>query len=469
MSALMIQGTSSWAGKSLLTTALCRLFARRGARVAPFKAQNMSNNARVVAGGEIGAAQYLQALAAGVEPEVRMNPVLIKPEGDDRSQVIINGVVDHRLSRTPWPARQRRMWPAMRDALHSLLAEFELVVIEGAGSPAEINLREFDLANMRVAAAAEAPVVLVADISRGGAFAHLYGTWALLAEEERGRMIGFVLNKFRGDPALLSPGPALVEELTGVPTLGVLPWLEHDLPDEDGAGQPAARPARPRIAIVRYPTASNLDEFRLLEQVAQVVWAGGPHDLAGAELVVLPGAKHVAGDLKWLRRSGLDRAIEARAAASQPVLGICGGLQMLGERIEDPADVDGAGEGLGLLPIVSAFEREKRTRRTDTCFAALAPPWQALSGLPVSGYEIRHGRTVVTRSLVEALPDGLGFARGSLLGVYLHGLLEDPAVVEALIGAAPTRTLDTTFDQLADTVERHLDLGPVESRLGVMV
>src|SRR5205085_8164219 len=207
MSAIMIQGTSSWAGKSFLTTALCRLFARRGVRVAPFKAQNMSNNARVADGGEIGAAQYLQALAAGVVPDVRMNPVLVKPEGDGRAQVVINGSADHELSRIPWPERQRQLWPVIATALRSLRDEFELLVIEGAGSPAEINLRSFDLVNMRIAKEADAPVLLVADIHRGGAFAHLYGTWALLDEEERARIRGFVLNKFRGDPALLPARP----------------------------------------------------------------------------------------------------------------------------------------------------------------------------------------------------------------------------------------------------------------------
>jgi adenosylcobyric acid synthase len=466
--ALMIQGTSSWAGKSLLTTALCRLFARRGLHVAPFKAQNMSNNARVVGGGEIGAAQYLQALAAGIEPDVRMNPVLVKPEGDNRSQVVIGGLVDHYLSATPWPARQRELWPAIEPALRSLLAEFELVVIEGAGSPAEINLREFDVVNMRVAAAAEAPVVLVADIYRGGAFAHLYGTWALLDEDERRRICGFVLNKFCGDAALLSSGPALVEELTGVPVIGVLPWLEHGLPDEDGAGAPSARPGRPRVAIVRYPTASNLDEFRLLEQVTQVVWAHGPDDLDGATLVVLPGSKHVAGDLAWLRRSGVGAAITRRVAGGGRVLGVCGGLQLLGERMEDPNGVDGEGDGLGLLPLVTSFARDKLTRRTATRFAELEPPWQSLSLLALSGYEIRHGETTPTAALAPALPDGLGFAAGPVLGVYLHGLLEDPSVVAALVGEAPARTLDRTFDELADAVESHLDLTAVDA-LGAAV
>jgi adenosylcobyric acid synthase len=469
MSAIMIQGTSSWAGKSLLTTALCRLLARRGIRVAPFKAQNMSNNARVVGGGEIGAAQYLQALAAGVEPDVRMNPILVKPEGENRAQIVVNGRVDHLLSATPWRRRQGRLWPAIEGALNSLLAEFELVVIEGAGSPAEINLRDFDLVNMRVAAAVDAPVLLVADIYRGGAFAHLYGTWALLDEDERARIRGFVLNKFRGDPRLLSTGPALLEELTGVPVIGVMPWLEHGLPDEDGAGQPALRPGRPRVAIVRFPTASNLDEFRLLEQVAQVVWARAPEDLAGAALIVLPGSKHVASDLDWLRRSGVGAAVAGCLADGHRVLAICGGLQIVGEHIADPHGVDGDADGLALLPLRTTFARDKHTRRTETRFAELASPWQSLSRLAVSGYEIRHGETAVTGPVDCALPDGLGFARGSILGVYLHGLFEDPAVVAALLGEAPPRTLDDAFEGIADAVERHLDLAAVDELRGVAV
>jgi adenosylcobyric acid synthase len=466
MGALMIQGTSSWAGKSLLTTAFCRVFARRGVRVAPFKAQNMSNNARVVEGGEIGAAQYLQALAAGVVPDVRMNPVLVKPEGNGRAQVVINGSVHHQLTRTPWPERQAQLWPVISAAVHSLRGEYELLVIEGAGSPAEINLREFDLVNMRIAKEVDAPVLLVADIHRGGAFAHLYGTWALLDEQERGRIRGFVLNKFRGDPALLPPAPAMLEELTSVPVIGVLPWLEHGLPDEDGAGQPAQRPARQCVAVVRYPTASNLDEFRLLEQVAQVVWAQTAAELDGAALVILPGSKHVARDLAWLRHNGLDAAIIERAGRGERVLGICGGLQLLGERIDDPHGVDGNGEGLGLLPLQTTFARNKTTRRTVTRFGELTSPWHSLSRKAIAGYEIRHGRTT-TRGAVEcALPDELGFARGAVLGVYLHGLLEDPRLVTALLGEKPARMLEDTFDELANAVERHLDLSVVDEFAG---
>src|SRR4051812_6918859 len=263
----MVQGTSSWAGKSLLATALARLIARRGVAVAPFKAQNMSNNARVVEGGEIGTAQYLQARAAGVEPDVRMNPVLVKPEADTRSQVVVRGFADLELSRRPWRERGPALWPVVEEALRSLLAEYELVLIEGAGSPAEINLRGTDLSNMRVARAAGARVLLAADIDRGGAFAHLYGTWALLPAEERALLGGFVLNRFRGDASLLAPGPELLERHTGVATVGVVPLIEHGLPDEDGAAEPVRTGTRPRVAVVRYPAASNLDEFRLLEQV----------------------------------------------------------------------------------------------------------------------------------------------------------------------------------------------------------
>ena len=467
MSALAVQGASSSAGKSLVATALARALRRRGIDVAPFKAQNMSNNARVVDGGEIGTAQYLQALAAGVDPEVRMNPVLVKPEGDDRSQVVVLGRPDIELSRMAWRSRRERLWPVIEGSLRTLLAEHELVLIEGAGSPAEINLRDTDLANMRTAKLAEAQVLLVADIDRGGAFAHLYGTFALLPEEERSMIAGFVLNKFRGDRSLLPPGPERLQELTGVPTLGVLPWLDHGLPDEDGAARPGCVENGTSVAVVRYPTASNLDEFKALEQVADVRWAGASADLDGADLVVLPGSKQVAADLAWLARGALADAIRDRAAAGLPVLGICGGLQMLGERIEDSAGVDGTAQGLGLLPIATTFAHAKRAERIATRFRPLAEPWAALSGKALAGYEIRHGESVGTAPLAEALPDGLGFAQGAVLGVYPHGLFEQPEIVAALFGTAPARSLERAFEGLADAVEEHVDLEALLRRGGI--
>lgn len=467
MSALMVQGTSSSAGKSLIATALCRALARRGLDVAPFKAQNMSNNARVVEGGEIGAAQYLQALAAGVEPDVRMNPVLVKPEGDSRSQVVILGKPDPALSRLPWRSRGARLWPVIEESLRHLRTAHDVLVIEGAGSPAETNLKSTDLANMRTAACAGARVLLVADIDRGGAFAHLYGTWALLPEAERALLAGFALNKFRGDPSLLPPAPEDLRRLTGVPTVGVIPWLDHGLPDEDGAADPTRSGRRCTVAVVRYPTASNLDEFKLLQQVADVRWGTSPDDLAGSDLVILPGSKHVAGDLAWLRRTELADAIVERVRDGRRVLGICGGLQMLGARIEDEAGVDGSADGLGLLPLRTSYRAEKLTQEAACVFNELPEPWTPLSAHAFRGYQIRHGRTVATGPAVEAIGNGLGYARGVVLAVYVHGMLEDPSLLRALFGQAPPRTLEKAFDELAEAVEEHLDVSFLLREAGI--
>jgi adenosylcobyric acid synthase len=464
--ALMVQGASSSVGKSLLATALARVFHRRGIDVVPFKAQNMSNNARVVAGGEIGTAQYLQALAAGIEPDVRMNPILVKPEGDNRSQVVVLGKPDLELSRLPWRERPAGLWPVIERSLQSLRAEHELLLLEGAGSPAEINLQNSDLANMRTAKAAYARVILVADIDRGGAFAHLYGTWALLREDERALIAGFVLNKFRGDPSLLPPAPQQLEDLTGVPTLGLLPWLEHGLPDEDGAATPQRGNGRASVAVVRYPTASNLDEFKQLEQVADVSWVEDADAVDGADLLILPGSKHVAADLDWLSRSGFAGAVRDRARRGGRVLAICGGMQMLGERVEDQAGVDGEADGLGLLPLRTTFVASKQTELTSTRFHPLPAPWAALSGKTFSGYEIRHGRTETTGAVAEALPEGRGFVAGSVLGIYLHGLFEQPALVSALFGEAPARSLEHAFDELADAVEANLNIDALLTEIG---
>jgi adenosylcobyric acid synthase len=464
--ALMVQGASSSAGKSLLTTALARAFHRRGIDVAPFKAQNMSNNARVVAGGEIGTAQYLQALAAGIEPDVRMNPILVKPEGDNQSQVVVLGKPDLELSRLPWRERPSALWPVIERSLQSLRAEHDLLLLEGAGSPAEINLQNSDLANMRTAKVADACVLLVADIDRGGAFAHLHGTWTLLCEDERALIAGFVLNKFRGDPSLLPPAPQQLEDLTGVPTLGVLPWLEHGLPDEDGAATPQRGNRRASVAVVRYPTASNLDEFKQLEQVVDLRWLEEAEGVDGADLLILPGSKHVAADLDWLTQSGLGQAVRDRVRCGQRVLGICGGMQMLGERVEDQAGVDGTADGLGLLPLRTTFAATKQTKQTSARFRPLPEPWAGLSGKTFSGYEIRHGQTETTGAVAEALPEGCGFVDGSVLGIYLHGLFEQREIVYALFGAPPARSLEQAFDELADAVEANLDVAAILDLVG---
>ena len=468
MSALMVQGVSSDAGKSLLVTALCRWAHRRGMKVAPFKAQNMSNNARVVDGGEIGTAQWLQAIAAGAHPDVRMNPVLLKPESETISQVVLNGVVSEEFTGAPWRERSTRLWPYVTEAFRALSEEFDVLIIEGAGSPAETNLWTSDIVNMAVADLAEAPVLLVADIDRGGAFAHLYGTWALLPPAWQRRIEGFVLNKFRGDLDLLAPAPEDLEKATGVPTIGVLPWLEHGLPDEEGPTVLVNSGSGPRVSIVCGPYASNLDEFVQLQQVSNVDWVRTVDQLADADLIVLPGSKHVASDLAWLRETGLADAIVSAAHHGIAVLGICGGLQMLGQRIEDPAHIEGEVVGLGLLPVATHYETSKRTAHASVHLGPMAPPWSWLGERKVSGYEIRHGVTRASEA-VELAPDGLAYGRGSVLGLYVHGVFEDPIVLKAFSGAIPA-DLDATLDRLADAVEEHLDtawlLGRLERKPG---
>ncbi|MCZ2495225.1 cobyric acid synthase [Xylophilus sp. Kf1] len=475
---MMVLGTTSGAGKSWLTTALCRHYADRGLKVAPFKAQNMSNNARVVEGGEIGAAQYFQALAARALPDVRMNPVLLKPERDTASQVVLMGRVDTGLTRLPWRERSALVWPHVASALDALRAENDLVVIEGAGSPAEINLSASDIVNMRVARHGQARCLLVTDIDRGGAFAHLYGTWALLPEADRALLHGFVLNKFRGDAALLAPGPRLLQDLTGVPTVATLPmWWRHGLPEEDGVfddrpsgGSAASTGAVGRtVAVVAYPRISNLDEYQPLKNIdgVRLVWARSPADLAGADWVVLPGSKHTSGDLAWLRAQGLDAAVAAHAARGGLVLGICGGLQMLGEALVDTHGIDGNAPGLGLLPLVTRFEPDKTVRHTRTRFDAVRGAWAALSGVAWAGYEIHQGQTLPRADLaapLAVLPHGLGWQNdaGNVIGLYLHGLFEDPAVLAALFGAA-ARTLDSVFDGLAAHAGRHFDAGVLDA------
>ncbi len=474
---VMVLGTSSGAGKSWLVTALCRWYARQGLKVAPFKAQNMSNNARVVAShnglGEVGSAQYFQALAAKAEPDVRMNPLLLKPEADTRSQVVLLGQVNQELTNTPWRGRSEKVWPQIAASLDALRAENDVVVIEGAGSPTEINLMASDIVNLRVARHADARCLLVTDIDRGGAFAHLYGTWALMPIEDQARIRGFVLNKFRGDAALLAPAPVMLQDRTGVPTVAVLPmWWQHGLPEEDGVFDDRATQAGQvtrTVAVVAYPRISNLDEFQPLKNVpgVRLLWARRPADLAGlqpSDWVILPGSKHTSSDLAWLRTQGLDAAIAQHAAQGGAVLGVCGGLQMLGEALIDTQGIDGNAAGLGLLPLVTQFAADKTVQRTMAKFAQVRGAWAALSEVSVSGYEIHHGQTQAHTAMLaagqvahEVMPQ-LAWQNeaGNVMGTYLHGLFEEPAVLQALFGAQ-TPTLDTVFEGLADYLDQHMD------------
>jgi adenosylcobyric acid synthase len=527
---IMVLGTTSGAGKSWLTTALCRYYARQGLKVVPFKAQNMSNNARVVGsdsgGGEIGSAQYFQALAANAVPDVRMNPLLLKPERDTHSQVVLMGQVNDELTAMPWRGRSLKVWPAIAAALDELRAENDVVVIEGAGSPAEINLSSSDIVNMRVARHCNAACLLVTDIDRGGAFAHLYGTWALLPQDERSLIKGFVLNKFRGDAALLAPAPQMLQDLTGIPTVATLPmWWQHGLPEEDGIFDDRSvtkGAVSLTVAVIAYPRISNLDEFQPFKNIPglKLQWARSPSELAGlkpSDWIILPGSKHTSGDLAWLRSQGLDAAITQHAGQGGAVLGVCGGLQMLGEALIDPHGIDGNAPGLGLLPLVTVFAQDKTVRHTQTAFCAPlgahaeeghggglmlpnaqksppampffhsetgvstgstpASPWSALAGVSVTGYEIHHGQTQQHVAMAAAgnvaravLPDGLGWCNttGNVMGVYLHGMFEDAAVLQALFGAqlgGVVPTLETVFDGLADYIGAHFAPGVLQDLL----
>ncbi|WP_242910590.1 cobyric acid synthase [Actinomadura terrae] len=465
--ALVITGTHSAAGKTYLVTAFARYFADLGLRVAPFKGQNISNNARVVDGGEIGVAQYIQALAARRRPDVRMNPVLIKPQSGG-SHVLMLGHYDDRLSALPWRLRKPPAWRLVSDALHGLMDEHDLVIIEGAGSPAEPGQYRNDLVNMRIAREAEAPVLLVSDAGRGGGVAHCYGTWHLLPEDDRALVKGFILNRFwaNGNPRMLDASRRYLERVTSLPTLGVVPELPYTLPEEDSYSLSRTSAKRQkRMAVVAYPHMSNFDEFTPVSTsgTTDIVWARDPGDLAGAELVVLPGSKDVPASARWLRDTGLADVIRGYAASGGRILAICGGLQLAGMSFKDDADVEGTGQGLGLLTLDTVYEEEKIQRTGSFTFGRLTGPWQRLSGITVDGYEIRHGRTRTTSDR-EIIPGGLAFVRENVLAVYFHGVFENAKALEAVLGirSEPHADLERTFDGLAESLSAHLDMRQVE-------
>jgi adenosylcobyric acid synthase len=496
---LMVQGTGSGVGKSLMTAALCRIFTRRGLRVAPFKAQNMALNAAVTAGGgEIGRAQAAQAEAAGIEPTVDMNPILLKPEADDRSQVIVHGTPVGTMRFTEYQRRRPEMLDAVTLSLGRLREDFDLILMEGAGSPAEINLGD-DLVNMTAARLAGARVLLVGDIDRGGVFAALFGTLALLAPEDRARVGGLLINRFRGDRAVLDPGIGALERMTGTPVLGVVPMLDARLvPAEDSLdleSQEDGGDARLEIAVVRLPRIANFDDLEPLarEPGVHVAFTRSPGRIREADLVVLPGSKSTIADLAWLRASGLAGAIAGAASGGVPVLGICGGFQMLGRVVRDPAraesDVPEA-PGLGLLPVETTFARTKTTVRVRAAVVAEAGVLAGAHGLEVAGYEIHMGRTGIetTRRAFTVLErggvpvrdgDGAISADGRVTGTYLHGVLGSAPMRRMLLTrlagwrgvAAHTEwgspyTAVERYDRLADAVEAAIDVAAVAKLAG---
>lgn len=484
--AIMIQGTMSSAGKSFLTAGLCRVFRQDGWRVAPFKSQNMALNSYITREGlEMGRAQVMQAEAAKVEPSVLMNPILLKPMSDMGSQVIVMGEVVGNMQAAEYFRYKETLVPRVREAYETLAREHDIIVIEGAGSPAEINLKDSDLVNMGMARMARAPVLLAGDIDRGGVFASVYGTVALLTPEERKMLRGVIINKFRGDAEILRPGLATLEELTGVPVLGVVPYTPLDLDDEDSLAERLGRHAAPEpvdVAVIRLPHISNFTDFNPLEQVGGlgVRYARDARLLGTPDLVILPGTKNTLGDLLWLREMGLEAAICRLAERGVPIVGICGGYQMLGRSISDPHGVEQGGtvEGLGLLPVDTVFEQEKTRTRATGQVARVGGPLAALAGAPVEGYEIHMGRTEgeaqsfawIGQEGGEASPDGAW--RENVYGTYLHGLFDSPAVVQALARALfAAKGLDEAslaafdgghkerqYDLLAETIRNSLDM-----------
>lgn len=476
---IMIQGTMSNAGKSLLAAGLCRVFHQDGYRTAPFKSQNMALNSFITwEGGEMGRAQVVQAEAAGIEPDVRMNPILLKPTTDMGSQVIVNGRVWGNMGAAEYYRRKPELVPVVLEAYRSLAAEYDVVVIEGAGSPAEINLKREDIVNMGLARLVDAPVLLVGDIDRGGVFAQLYGTVALLDEEERRRVRAVVVNKFRGDLAILEPGLRELERLCGVPVAGVVPYLHVDIDDEDSLSGRFDRRGGRRlidIAVVRLPRISNFTDFSPFERYENVSlrYVEAPRDLHQPDMIFLPGTKSTIEDLRWLRQSGLEAAVQRFAASGGPVFGVCGGYQMLGRSVADPEGAEAAGvreiAGLGLLDVDTVFRGEKVQAQTRGRFGRVEGILSGLSGLAYEGYEIHMGRDTGGDS--GSLPALLG--RGNVYGTYIHGAFDAPGVADAVLEAlcrrkgVPFESLgafdaaayrERQYDLLAQAVRESLDM-----------
>ncbi len=472
----MIQGTTSDAGKSTLATGLCRVLQRRGIAVAPFKPQNMAlNSAVTVDGGEIGRAQAVQAMACGLPPHSDMNPVLLKPTSDTGAQVIIQGKVIGSMRAVVYHEYKPRAMVAVLDSYRRLAAQYACVIVEGAGSPAEINLRDRDIANMGFAEAVDCPVILVADIDRGGVFAHLVGTLALLSPSEQARVQGFVINRFRGDLSLLQPGLDWLEQRTGKPVIGVLPYLHGlHLEAEDGFFGPAAVPenstsdARLRVVAPMLPHISNHTDFDALRLHPQIEFSyvGAGKNIPAADLIVLPGSKNVRSDLAWLREQGWEDVLHRHLRYGGKVIGVCGGFQMLGRKLHDSLGAEGApgtADGFAWLDMETTLAAEKQLRQVEGVLS--------LSQAPVTGYEIHMGVSsgpALQRPAVHLAgrTDGAISADGQILGTYLHGLFDHPAACAALLAwaglAAPLshdyRALrEQHIDRLADAVEQHLN------------
>ncbi|MHB8074472.1 cobyric acid synthase [Desulfosporosinus fructosivorans] len=499
----MIQGTSSSVGKSVLAAAFCRIFYQEGYLVSPFKAQNMALNSFVTTtGGEMGRAQVVQAQAAGVEPEVRMNPILLKPSGPTGSQVVIMGKSQGNVTALRYHGEYQRMtWPYVKDALHGLLDDFEVVVIEGAGSPAEVNLKSNDIVNMRVAMEANSPVLLVADIDRGGALAAVVGTLELVEPEERAMIKGIIFNKFRGELALLQPALDFMEERTGIPVLGVVPYFKIRIPDEDSVAlneameKPSVASAEQLdVAVVRFPYISNFTDFDALldETDVSLRYVSEVANLGKPDLLILPGSKNTLADLRFLHESGLSAQIQDLRKQEVPIIGVCGGYQMMGRTVMDPLHTESEFEemrGLDILPMVTEFEPHKHTVQCKGTIISEHGFFKACVGENVAGYEIHMGRSTldegqsplfILTSNGESYTDGL--QAGNAYGTYLHGIFDNDGLrtsllgwlwqrrdrvrpVEASLSQAALR--ESAFNELADLVRQSVDIERVRALMGL--
>ena len=488
---IMIQGTMSGAGKSLITAGLCRVFHQDGLVAAPFKSQNMALNSYITKEGlEMGRAQVMQAEAAGIEPEVCMNPILLKPTTDRGSQVIVNGEVLGNMSAKEYFAYKKKLIPDIKKAFMKLEEKADIIVIEGAGSPAEINLKENDIVNMGLAEMVDAPVLLVGDIDRGGVFAQLLGTVMLLEESEKDRVKGLIINKFRGDASLLDSGIDMLEEKGGIPVAGVVPYMDIKVEDEDSLSERlSANAARGAvdIAVIRLPKLSNFSDMDVFEQFPDVSvrYVGRAAELGSPDMVVIPGSKSTIADLAWLRRSGLETEIRRCCDEGIPVFGICGGYQMLGEEVSDPEGVEGGGsiEGLGLLPVRTVLAGEKKTEQFSGSFCDAEGVFAGLSGLAIEGYEIHMGRTESSGGgacFAGFTSAGTGAQRGNVYGTYIHGVFDRGEIAVAVVKALAERKgaglsteqavdhrefKEKEYDRLAGVLRKHLDMDMIYSML----
>lgn len=481
----MIMGTASSVGKSVITTGLCRLFYREGLNVNPFKSQNMALNSFItVDGKEMGRAQVVQAEAAGKIPDVKMNPILIKPSSDVDSQIIVEGKILENMNASTYHKFKPKLKKLVGECYKKLEEESDLVILEGAGSPAEINLREGDLVNMGMAEISDSPVILVGDIDKGGVFASLYGTIMLLQPEERARIKGLIINKFRGDVKLLEPGLKMLEDLVHIPFLGVIPWNDIDIEDEDSLSNRFNKSQNRgciNVVVLKFPHMSNYTDFTILEAIedTNVKYLLPGEGMEDADIIIIPGSKSVMSDFKFLKNCGWDQDIYRHQRQGKTIIGICGGYQMLGCRIEDPHGVEGSVKGingLGLLNMNTTFNKEKRTTQVEGCINSLDGELSTLSGIKVEGYEIHMGETVSNEDSLLTLNNKTteGSIKNSVFGTYFHGIFDNREFTSALVnkiksdkgigGNNKEQVLDFKaykdgeFNKLADLYEKYLDI-----------